>query len=427
MRLLNTTTHDLTKFHAQIPPYAILSHTWADDEVAYIDRQYLKDAAELKAYQKPFGFYIEEARHGFEWLTEAINSMFRWYQNAAVCYVYLSDFVASADSDFTTSGGRSRWFGRAWTLQELLAPKNMVFYDCHWNDIGTKVSLAATIASITGIDRKLLTGEARLNEYSVAQKMTWASLRQATRIEDMAYSLLGVRLQEEIIKTNNDQSIFAWRIGALSDQSLSRGILASLPSDFRGSGMVVRVQSRHPMPSAAYALADECLAVDLPIFQGLGQETFLGVLYCHFIDYPDTRLAILLQQVSYSPQDVPNSTSQTAPIFGSKGSDKRLHCRRVAQDTLQVVQMEALAKWPSMPLTVSPVWQSPEDPSAPKTRFPVIDVSIEREMGKSGFFLLRTSTLFTEDMTDRLFSYIFSNSIAESIGEQFILRADPGV
>ncbi|PVH97756.1 hypothetical protein DM02DRAFT_684422, partial [Periconia macrospinosa] len=75
---------------------------------------------------------------------------------------------------------------------ELLAPENVVFYDHIWKDCGTKQSLAGLIANITGIDKRLLSGEARINEYSVTQKMSWASLSQTTRAEDVAYSLLGI-------------------------------------------------------------------------------------------------------------------------------------------------------------------------------------------------------------------------------------------
>lgn len=181
MRLLNTFTYEVREFVVDIPHYAILSHTWGTEEVTYYDvvnKQELDAVSWKQGYPKLMGFCKEAARHGFKWvwmdsccidktssaeLTEAINSMFNWYRHAVICYVYLVDFLASEASEFhfAISGARSRWFTRGWTLQELLAPENVVFYDQNWKDSGTKRSLAAAIASITGIDQKLLSSEAR--------------------------------------------------------------------------------------------------------------------------------------------------------------------------------------------------------------------------------------------------------------------------
>ncbi|EIW61113.1 HET-domain-containing protein, partial [Trametes versicolor FP-101664 SS1] len=161
-------------------------------------------------------------------LAEAINSMFDLYRLATVCYVYLSDV-----SDGTrarkkgSSFAKSRWHTRGWTLQELIAPDRVVFLTSGWAPLGTKISLAVTLRRITGIDIALLTGRASLESFSVARRMSWAANRQTTRVEDEAYSLLGIfgvhmspiygegrnaflRLQEEIIKNIPDQSIFAW-------------------------------------------------------------------------------------------------------------------------------------------------------------------------------------------------------------------------
>ena len=118
-------------------------------------------------------------------------------------------------------------FTRGWTLQELIAPRDIIFFDAAYNSRGTKRSLTTLLSHITRIDRQLLRHERPLSSYSVAQKMSWASQRETTRIEDEAYSLLGLfnlnmpllygeeekaflRLQEEIIRTTVDLSIFAW-------------------------------------------------------------------------------------------------------------------------------------------------------------------------------------------------------------------------
>jgi hypothetical protein len=146
-------------------------------------------------------------------LSEAINSMYKWYQEAEVCYVYLADVFPDIS---TSSFAKSRWFTRGWTLQELIAPSSVIFFDAHWRDIGTKASLVKPIAEITGIHIDALSN-GRVSRFSVAQRMSWASRRETTREEDIAYCLLGIfsinmpllygegqkaflRLQEEIMK-----------------------------------------------------------------------------------------------------------------------------------------------------------------------------------------------------------------------------------
>ncbi|KAI0690924.1 hypothetical protein C8T65DRAFT_745633 [Cerioporus squamosus] len=161
-------------------------------------------------------------------LSEAINSMFTWYQNASVCYAFLADVPSeqnprAKNSDF----GRSRWFTRGWTLQELIAPRSVVFLSKDWQIIGTKTTLANTIEAITTIPFSVLTFHIPLHDVSVAQRMSWASERKTTRVEDEAYSLMGIfdinmptlygegqrafnRLQEEILTRIPDQTLFTW-------------------------------------------------------------------------------------------------------------------------------------------------------------------------------------------------------------------------
>jgi hypothetical protein len=149
--------------------------------------------------------------------------MFRWYHNAAVCYVYLSDVpISSAAADMASS----RWFTRGWTLQELIAPKEVQFFSSEWKFIDTKANMRDIIFGITNIDPSILTG-GDLESISVARRMSWASQRKTSRIEDMAYALLGIfdvnlpliygegrkafqRLQEAIMLKTHDQSLFAW-------------------------------------------------------------------------------------------------------------------------------------------------------------------------------------------------------------------------
>lgn len=145
MQLLNLHTFRLTTFYDQdVPDYAILSHTWEDEEILYAD--ICDQEKPLPQHKK--GVYkfkrscYQAACDGFDWiwidtccidksssaeLSEAINSMFRWYSDSDICYAYISD-VITADVE-SVRFGNSRWFTRGWTLQELIAPKNVVFFD----------------------------------------------------------------------------------------------------------------------------------------------------------------------------------------------------------------------------------------------------------------------------------------------------------
>ncbi|KAM5537080.1 hypothetical protein V8D89_009226 [Ganoderma adspersum] len=161
-------------------------------------------------------------------LSEAINSMYRWYGKAAICYAFLAD-VAHNDrpQDAKSKFRRSKWFTRGWTLQELIAPRNLLFMSQEWNVMGSKQDLSVLLEEITGIDVEVLKQQKRLDEVSVARRMSWASRRETTREEDHAYSLFGIfdvnmptlygegsrafmRLQQEILQQIPDQSLFAW-------------------------------------------------------------------------------------------------------------------------------------------------------------------------------------------------------------------------
>ena len=161
-------------------------------------------------------------------LSEAINSMYKWYGLAAVCYAFLADVPPGEDHQAWGSAFRkSRWFGRGWTLQELIAPLSVEFLSADWAPIGSKHALVDVAESITKIDYKALLHMEPLDAFSVAQRLSWAASRETTREEDRAYSLLGIldinmatlygegdrafrRLQEQIMQRTPDQSLFAW-------------------------------------------------------------------------------------------------------------------------------------------------------------------------------------------------------------------------
>jgi hypothetical protein len=220
MRLLernSTNEFSLTKDFVGddgIPPYAILSHTWKEgQEVTFKDL--MDGTGESKAGYDKIRFCGQQAkRDGLQYfwvdtccidksnsveLQEAINSMFRWYQKAAKCYVYLSD-VSTAKrkasdhfSGFTWEPAfrESRWFTRGWTLQELLAPGSVEFFSREGKQLGDKRTLEQQIHEITGIAVPALYGTF-LSQFSVTERFKWAEKRQTTREEDWAYSLLGI-------------------------------------------------------------------------------------------------------------------------------------------------------------------------------------------------------------------------------------------
>ena len=117
--------------------------------------------------------------------------MFQWYRDSAICYAYLAD-VAGPNKPYSLKLENSKWFTRGWTLQELIAPMEVVFYGSTWNHLGTRASLAGLIHIVTNIPEDILRGEATISNISAAAKMSWASTRTTTRPEDVAYSLLGL-------------------------------------------------------------------------------------------------------------------------------------------------------------------------------------------------------------------------------------------
>ncbi|RTE81324.1 hypothetical protein BHE90_004136 [Fusarium euwallaceae] len=191
-------------------------------------------------------------------LSEAINSMFKWYQDAEICYAFLSDVSTSILINPTPYSqglhviAASQWFTRGWTLQELIAPQAVHFYNRKWVYLGSRNAAAEAIELATGISTGALLGQDILG-ISIYQRMQWASTRTTTRPEDMAYCLLGIfdvnmpllygegkkkafqRLQEEIIGKSTDLSLFLWTVPREKDQGPDlefRGLLAEDPSWF---------------------------------------------------------------------------------------------------------------------------------------------------------------------------------------------------
>ena len=291
MRLINAETYEFkTFFGTSIPKYAILSHRWGSEEEEVSHKQLRKGLAptDLPGMVKIREFCRLAKKGGFEWawidtccidkrssaeLSEAVNSMYKWYRQSGVCYIHLAD-VEFSDGELSLKRqseeafwhapqgwsslrdrfGKSSWFKRGWTLQELIAPTEVVFYDSLWNEIGHLRQIRADVAKVTKIEIGCLGSDDKrlLHRQSVATRMSWASRRETSREEDIAYCLLGLfdvnmpllygegavkafhRLQTEIMKISDDESLFAWT----SDQNHS-GLLANQPSCFADSGNIV--------------------------------------------------------------------------------------------------------------------------------------------------------------------------------------------
>jgi hypothetical protein len=251
-----------------IPPYAILSHTWGADSEEVTFKDIVKGKGKSKTgYEKIQFCGKQAAKDGLQYfwvdtccidktssseLSEAINSMFNWYARSECCYAYLVDVHTVSDIE------RSRWFTRGWTLQELIAPTDVQFYSTRWTLLGRKSSilLENVLLEVLGIPKQR--GHAlihyRAQDWTIAERMSWASKRVTKRVEDMAYCLLGIfevnmpllygegerafiRLQEEIMKKSEDHSLFAWRDDGLMRGSFC-GLLARSPTSFADSNLL---------------------------------------------------------------------------------------------------------------------------------------------------------------------------------------------
>jgi hypothetical protein len=206
---------ELTSFSDDLaPPYAILSHTWTVGQEVTYNELFAGRGTEKDGYAKIRFCGERAAADGLEYfwvdtccidkstsdeLSTAINSMFRWYQRAAKCYVYLTDILVPEEVttpeafriSWEQAFQRSRWFTRGWTLQELLAPASVEFFSQNGKRLGTRISLEQEIHGVTGIPVEALRGQ-RLTEFSFEERMSWAAKRTTTLKEDKVYCLLGI-------------------------------------------------------------------------------------------------------------------------------------------------------------------------------------------------------------------------------------------
>jgi hypothetical protein len=275
MRLINTSTLRFEQFlGSKKPPYAILSHTWGNEEVYYDETVNPSQETRRKAGFQKIERCCDIAReYGFSYawidtccidkrssaeLSEAINSMYRWYCDAEVCFAYIVDVdpvpvggETDSSVDQIEAFKRSLWFSRGWTLQELIAPRKRVFFSNDWSLIHFSIdetkgdTLDKLLTDITGINPDVLQHRESLTKICISERMSWASRRETTREEDIAYCLMGIlmvnmpilygegsrrafkRLQEEVMKNSFDYSLFAW-----PSRYAESGFLARSPADF---------------------------------------------------------------------------------------------------------------------------------------------------------------------------------------------------
>ncbi|EXA36468.1 hypothetical protein FOQG_11195 [Fusarium oxysporum f. sp. raphani 54005] len=336
MRLINVENLKLENFiGGQIPPYAILSHRWGNDDEEVTFKDMTRGTTEKVGMTKVKGCCRQAKKDNLKYawidtccidkesskeLDEAINSMFQWYRRAAVCYTYMADVPHEQDIwESTSSFSTSSWFTRGWTLQELLAPGEIHFFDETWSPIGTKEELASQIENITGIARKFLLGWVDFHQASVAQRMSWASKRDTKREEDIAYCLLGIfnvtmpmiygeghkafeRLQLKIMEQTTDDSIFAWgvKVQGMESESqtsprednMSAGIFASSPADFAKCGHIVP-KALDPACINTFAVSGGYIHTSLKLRSSEDGVTY-GLLNCGLENTTDGTIAIPL-------------------------------------------------------------------------------------------------------------------------------------
>jgi len=423
MRLIDVNTlkvHEFMGSQLQQVNYAILSHTWGEDEVSFQDMQNLNRAVRAK---KGFSKILHAAKQAKEdklswvWvdtccidktssaeLSEAINSMYMWYHRSSICYAYLVDVDSGfAVEDDAVTFVQSRWFTRGWTLQELIAPRQVAFYSKDWVRIGEKLLILPPVSIVpktlwgpkgrsalcraSGIPHALLFEGRPKDQYSIAQRMSWASKRVCTRVEDTAYCLLGLfdinmpllygeedkaffRLQEEIIKATDDQSIYAWTIprdtrkgSSITEPHLvwtPHPILAPSPRYFEKGGTIVvsgeedgelSGLTKHGL-RIQLSLEPSHLSIPDPAHQGLGRAPmFWAPLNCR-LRYQSRHLGLIL---------IPVKTSTAR-------KDRQIHFYRLGTNGHLASLMNDLDASPSSNPTTVYIKQKVEFPDLMATR-----------------------------------------------------------
>ncbi len=270
MLLLDTMTHERSDFaDTDHPPFAVLSYIWNNGDILsqadlVPDRKHpLIHPNILRACEKAITMGI-----GYLWVGslciaaatssllatpnhQTFNDSYRWLQMSTVCITFLDDLRPDGPRFDENIWSQCRYWTRAWTLQELIGPRRVEFYDADWQYRGSKTSpeLLPILSGITHIPKSVLLDSEALSRVSLAVRMSWAANRKACLGEDTAYSMAGIvgvaipvrygegseqaflRLVKEILFHSRDGSIHAWRRVGTGGQQI-RGLLARSPSEF---------------------------------------------------------------------------------------------------------------------------------------------------------------------------------------------------
>ena len=357
---MKASTSELEEFSAnQIPAYAILSHTWEQQEVLFGDIQRHTAESKTTAWRKVQATCQQAMKDGIEYvwidsccidksssaeLSETINSMYAYYDKAAICYAYLADVPVDVDPNKRGSAfEHSRWFRRGWTLQELLAPSEMVFFTRNWVDFGTKRTLCNALSRITRVDEEILMRQRSLSSVSVARRMAWAAHRETTRPEDIAYCLMGIfsvnmpmlygegekafiRLQEEIMRQSDDHSIFAW-VDRDVKPSILHGLLADSPSKFAGCDDIIPYQDWEPRQP--YALTNRGLQISLPLAR-FDDDVYVAALDCPSPpDYKESSfVGIFLKRLSEVDEQYARAKLGVRATIYQRGTPQTIYIRQ---------------------------------------------------------------------------------------------------
>ncbi|KAI3319653.1 HET-domain-containing protein [Xylariaceae sp. AK1471] len=368
MRLLETTLLEgeplklveRTPAEAKELKYAILSHTWETSEtggeVVLEDivhgTEHHKSKTSLEKIRKA---RIQAAADGYQYIwidtccidkrnsaeeSESINSMFAWYSDADVCYAFLVGAPNRLDTAESRIAFQSvRWFKRGWTLQEMLASTYMEFFADDWTPLGTKKALSKLLAEATGIDEEILLNNRPIESASVARRMSWAAKRETTRPEDIAYCLMGIfsvnmpmlygegmeraflRLQEEIMKYSDDQSLFSW-VDPSTPPNTIHGLLATSPSLFLSPHAIFPYGDWEPR--VPYSMTNRGLRIDLHL-SSRGDRLYAAAIDCpvppHYED--STFLAIYLEKLSDNEDDQQYARIRANELARISGPNRR--------------------------------------------------------------------------------------------------------
>ena len=367
MRLLDSSKYNLNDsykikkdlkeqdIHDGPVPYAILSHQWLDAEVTFEDLPDFENLRKQKNLPKELsirkieGFCRVASSNYYQYvwldtccinqqnpveLSTAINSMYRWYKNAEVCYVYLQDYDSQ---DEFSDPMKSSWFERGWTLQELIAPRAVEFFDKNWKRIGYKRDndFQDKLSRRTGISRQILSYQQGVGSTSIAHRMSWFKERKTTVAEDTAYCLIGLfgismpllygegmerafrRLQEEIMRYSDDHSLFAWKDPS---PTLGRcGLLARSPACFKDTGKYIHIPNRHN--NSEYLMTNKGLNIHLYLMKF--QNEYIATL-----DVPEGEnnyLSFYLKCESTETQQYSRIDSHKLCRVGKRGNLTRIY------------------------------------------------------------------------------------------------------